>query len=45
MAKVKDNFYFQNFLECIRISGQAAEKLQDIIRNYDNDRIMRKSMK
>ncbi len=35
MAKVKDNFYFDNFVECIRISREAAAKLCDIIDNYD----------
>lgn len=39
MAKVKDNFYFDNFVECIRISREAASKLCDIIENYDNSEI------
>lgn len=39
MAKVRDSFYFQNFLESIRISKMAADKLQDIIKNYDHNSI------
>ncbi len=36
MAKAKDSFYFQNFLESIRVSKMAADKLQDIIKNYNH---------
>lgn len=39
MAKSKDNFYFQNFLEGISVSKMAAVKLQDIIKNYDHSTI------
>ncbi len=35
MAKKKENFYFTNFVECIRVSEEAAEKLKEILQHYD----------
>lgn len=31
----KDNLYFSNFLECVRIAQEAAQKLLEILKNYD----------
>jgi len=37
MSKKKDSFYFDNFVDCIRISKEAACKLKEILENYNED--------
>ena len=39
MSKKKDSFYFDNFVDCIRISKEAACKLRDILANYNEETI------
>lgn len=39
MARKKDSFYFDSFVECAKLSSQAARLLADIMRSYDPDAI------
>lgn len=39
MSKKKDSFYFDNFVDCIRISKEAACKLKEILENYNAETI------
>lgn len=34
MAKQKENYYFQNFIQCINISLRAADKLSEILKDF-----------
>ena len=38
MAK-NDNYYFDNFVNCIRISKEAAEYLKGVLENFDPDKL------
>ena len=39
MSSKKNSFYFDNFVECIRISHTAAQKLKDILADFDSANI------
>ncbi len=39
MSNKKNSFYFDNFVECIRISHTAALKLKDILADFDSANI------
>lgn len=39
MARKKDSFYFDSFVECAKLSSKAARLLADIMRSYDPDAI------
>jgi len=39
MSNKKNSFYFDNFVECIRISHTAAQTLKDILSNFDSTNI------
>ena len=39
MARVKDSYYFETFVECADYSLQAAKLLKEIMTDYDSTMI------
>ena len=40
MSKKSDNYYFENFIQCVDCSCQAARMLEENLANFDPDKLM-----